>query len=68
VPAYDWTNKIITQFRSFVQLKLYTKRIIFGWAVVLVLGSIFSVFTLSWIALTLSFAIPAAKKFGGIDF
>jgi hypothetical protein len=67
-PVYDWTNKLITQFRSFVQLKLYTKRILAGWLVLLFLGQIFSEFFLLWLATVAMFVIPAAKKFGGVDF
>ena len=41
-PLYVKVNDMVDAFRRFVQLRLYTKRVVAGWAVILVLGSMFS--------------------------
>lgn len=54
-------------FRRFVQLRTYTKRVVVAWAVMLVLGSIFDMYTLFWLGCMMAFVIPAIKTFVGLD-
>ena len=58
---------MIDMFRRFVQLRLYTKRVVAGWAVILLLGSMFDMCTLFWLAIMMAFAISAIKHFVGFE-